>query len=132
MERLACRQIPGQKPTSRSLSRFGTAVLSEAADHLDKARFNDVSQDVSLGIMKYTDGPRPVMMCLRIAPHLLPAPLPIGKVLAPAQIIDYHQHRYSPVAGPISVSGLRDAAADEFIALIDAAHIERPVVLSTE
>src|SRR6266699_2708111 len=51
--------------------------------------------------------------------------------LAPAQIIDYHQHLYSPVAGPISVAGWNGVTADELIRLMDEAHISRAVVLST-
>ena len=51
--------------------------------------------------------------------------------LAPAQIIDYHQHLYSPFAGPISISGWKGVTADELISLMDAANIRRAVVLST-
>ena len=51
--------------------------------------------------------------------------------LIPAQIIDYHQHLYSPVAGPISVAGWKGVTADELIAFMDEAHIARAVVLST-
>lgn len=50
---------------------------------------------------------------------------------APAQIIDYHQHLYSPFAGPISISGWKGVTADELISLMDAASIRRAVVLST-
>jgi len=70
------------------------------------------------------------MMCLRLPHRILPALLAIA-VLAPAQIIDYHQHLYSPVAGPISISGWSGVTADELIPLMDAAHIDRAVVLST-
>ena len=51
--------------------------------------------------------------------------------LIPAQIIDYHQHIYSPVAGPISIAGWRGVTSDELIALMNEAHISRAVVLST-
>lgn len=51
--------------------------------------------------------------------------------LLPAQIIDYHQHLYSPVAGPISISGWKGITSDELIPLMDDAHISRAVVLST-
>jgi len=70
------------------------------------------------------------MMCIRRTPRVLPALLAIA-ALAPAQIIDYHQHLYSPVAGPISVSGWSGVTADELIPLMDAAHIDRAIVLST-
>jgi predicted TIM-barrel fold metal-dependent hydrolase len=50
---------------------------------------------------------------------------------ASAQIIDYHQHLYSPVAGPISVVGWNGVTADELIHLMDEAHVSRAVVLST-
>ncbi len=70
------------------------------------------------------------MTRIRRAPRILPALL-IVVALAPAQIIDYHQHLYSPVAGPISIAGWRGVAADELIALMDASHIDRAVVLST-
>jgi hypothetical protein len=50
---------------------------------------------------------------------------------APTQIIDYHQHLYSPVAGPISVAGWKGVTAAELIPLMDEAHISRAVVLST-
>lgn len=51
--------------------------------------------------------------------------------LIPAQIIDYHQHLFSPVAGPISLAGWRGVTSDELIALMDEAHISSAVVLST-
>ena len=44
--------------------------------------------------------------------------------LAPAQIIDYHQHLYSPVAGPISVLGWK-GVTDELIHPMDEAHVSR-------
>ena len=50
---------------------------------------------------------------------------------ASAQIIDYHQHLYSPVAGPISLAGWKGVTADELIRLMDEAHISHAVVLST-
>jgi predicted TIM-barrel fold metal-dependent hydrolase len=52
-------------------------------------------------------------------------------VLSPAQVIDYHQHLYSPVAGPISIAGWTGVTADELIRFMDEAHISRAVVLST-
>ena len=52
-------------------------------------------------------------------------------IIAPAQIIDYHQHLYSPVAGPISTPGWKGVTADELIPLMDAAGIRLAVVLST-
>lgn len=55
----------------------------------------------------------------------------IVAALAPAEIIDYHQHLYSPIAGPISVPGWKGVTASELIPLMDAAHIRRAVVLST-
>jgi len=51
--------------------------------------------------------------------------------IASAQIIDYHQHLYSPFAGPISIAGWKGVTADELISLMDAANIRRAVVLST-
>jgi predicted TIM-barrel fold metal-dependent hydrolase len=69
-------------------------------------------------------------MVIRRSSRVLPALLAIA-ALAPAQIIDYHQHLYSPVAGPISISGWSGVTADELISLMDAAHIDRAVVLST-
>lgn len=52
-------------------------------------------------------------------------------VTANAQIIDYHQHLYSPFAGPISIAGWKGVTADELISLMDAANIRQAVVLST-
>ena len=52
-------------------------------------------------------------------------------IVAPAQVIDYHQHLYSPVAGPISIRGWNGVTADELISLMDAANIRHAVVLST-
>src|SRR5450432_44848 len=52
-------------------------------------------------------------------------------VAASAQIIDYHQHLYSPVAGPISVAGWKGVTAGELISFMDEAHVSRAVVLST-
>lgn len=64
-----------------------------------------------------------------IAIHLIaPALLALA---ATAQIIDYHQHLYSPVAGPISIAGWKGVTADELIPLMDEAHISRAVILST-
>jgi predicted TIM-barrel fold metal-dependent hydrolase len=51
--------------------------------------------------------------------------------IASAQIIDYHQHLYSPFAGPISIAGWKGVSADELVSLMDAANIRRAVVLST-
>jgi predicted TIM-barrel fold metal-dependent hydrolase len=50
---------------------------------------------------------------------------------ASAQIIDYHQHLYSSVAGPISVAGWKGVTAEELILLMDEANVSRAVVLST-
>lgn len=50
---------------------------------------------------------------------------------ASPQIIDYHQHLYSPFAGPISITGWKGVTAEELISLMDAANIRRAVVLST-
>ena len=50
---------------------------------------------------------------------------------ASAQIIDYHQHLYSPVAGAISVAGWQGVTADELISFMDESHVYRAVVLST-
>ena len=69
-------------------------------------------------------------MRIRRPACVLPALLAVA-ALAHAQIIDYHQHLYSPVAGPISVAGWNGVTADELIPLMDAAHIDRAVVLST-
>src|SRR5438270_9127974 len=55
-------------------------------------------------------------------------------VLAPlntvAEIIDYHQHLYSPEAGARSSPGPKGIDADTLIAQLDAAGISRAVVLS--
>ena len=51
--------------------------------------------------------------------------------IAPAQIIDYHQHLYSPFAGNIATPGWKGVTADELISLMDASNIRRAVVLST-
>jgi predicted TIM-barrel fold metal-dependent hydrolase len=51
--------------------------------------------------------------------------------LISAQIIDYHQHLYSPVAGPISIPGWNGVTSDELVVLMDEAHVSRAVVLST-
>jgi predicted TIM-barrel fold metal-dependent hydrolase len=50
--------------------------------------------------------------------------------LSPAQIIDYHQHLYSPEAGARSTPGSKGIPADYLIAQLDAAGISRAVVLS--
>jgi predicted TIM-barrel fold metal-dependent hydrolase len=70
-------------------------------------------------------------MCLGLRPHVLLALAITALNSAPAQIIDYHQHLYSPVAGPIFVPGWKGITADELISLMDAANIRRAVVLST-
>jgi predicted TIM-barrel fold metal-dependent hydrolase len=49
---------------------------------------------------------------------------------APAQIIDYHQHLYSPDAGARSTPGPKGITAETLIRELDAAGIERAVVLS--
>jgi predicted TIM-barrel fold metal-dependent hydrolase len=55
-------------------------------------------------------------------------------MLAPAnllaEIIDYHQHLYSPEAGARSSPGPKGIDADTLIAQLDAARIQRAVVLS--
>src|SRR5262249_11172957 len=48
----------------------------------------------------------------------------------PAEIIDYHQHLYSPEAGVRSSPGPKGIDADDLIAQLDAAGIQRAVVLS--
>lgn len=48
---------------------------------------------------------------------------------ASAQIIDYHQHLYSPFAGPVSITGWKGVTAYELVTLMDAANIRRAVVL---
>src|SRR5215470_6523413 len=45
-------------------------------------------------------------------------------------IIDYHQHLYSPEAGARSSPGPKGIDADDLIAQLDAAGIQRAVVLS--
>ena len=50
---------------------------------------------------------------------------------ASGQIIDYHQHLYSSVAGPISLAGWKGVTAEELILLMDEANVSRAVVLST-
>jgi predicted TIM-barrel fold metal-dependent hydrolase len=47
-----------------------------------------------------------------------------------AEIIDYHQHLYSPEAGARSTPGPRGIDADDLVAQLDAAGIARAVVLS--
>ena len=47
-----------------------------------------------------------------------------------AAIIDYHQHLYSPEAGARSTPGPRGISAHDLIAQLDAAGIDRAVVLS--
>jgi predicted TIM-barrel fold metal-dependent hydrolase len=47
-----------------------------------------------------------------------------------AQIIDYHQHLYSPEAGARSSPGPKGISASELIGYLDAAGIQRAVVLS--
>ena len=49
---------------------------------------------------------------------------------ASAQIIDYHQHLYSPDAGARSSPGPKGINAETLIRELDAAGIERAVVLS--
>ena len=50
---------------------------------------------------------------------------------APAQIIDYHQHLYSPVADRSPLPGWKGVTASELIPLMDEAGVSRAVVLST-
>ena len=47
-----------------------------------------------------------------------------------AQIIDYHQHLYSPEAGAKSTPGPNGISAQNLIGQMDAAGISRAVVLS--
>lgn len=47
-----------------------------------------------------------------------------------AEIIDYHQHLYSPAAGARSSPGPKGIDADTLVAQLDAAGIQRAVVLS--
>ena len=47
-----------------------------------------------------------------------------------AEVIDYHQHLYSPEAGARSTPGPKGIDAKDLIAQLDAAGIERAVVLS--
>lgn len=47
-----------------------------------------------------------------------------------AQIIDYHQHLYSPEVGARPTPGAKGIAARDLIAQMDAAGISRAVVLS--
>jgi predicted TIM-barrel fold metal-dependent hydrolase len=49
---------------------------------------------------------------------------------SPAEIIDYHQHLYSPEAGARSSPGPKGIDADTLVADLDAAGIRRAVVLS--
>ncbi len=47
-----------------------------------------------------------------------------------AEVIDYHQHLYSPEAGARSIPGPRGIDAQDLIAQLDAAGIQRAIVLS--
>src|SRR3978361_2007535 len=47
-----------------------------------------------------------------------------------AETIDYHQHLYSPEAGARSTPGLKGIDARDLITQLDAAGIQRAVVLS--
>jgi predicted TIM-barrel fold metal-dependent hydrolase len=53
--------------------------------------------------------------------------MPLGSV---AEVIDYHQHLYSPEAGARSIPGPKGIDAKALIAQLDAAGIQRAVVLS--
>lgn len=50
--------------------------------------------------------------------------------VAASDIIDYHQHLYSPQAGAITSAGPKGITATDLIAALDAAGIQRAVVLS--
>lgn len=54
----------------------------------------------------------------------------LGPLNLLAQIIDYHQHLYSPAAGARSSPGPKGIDADQLVAQLDAAGISRAVVLS--
>ena len=54
----------------------------------------------------------------------------LASLNAPAEIIDYHQHLYSPEAGARSTPGPAGIDADHLIAQLDEAGISRAVVLS--
>jgi len=56
--------------------------------------------------------------------------LPCAQEKIPCEIIDYHQHLYSPEAGARSSPGQKGIDADDLIAQLDAAGIQRAVVLS--
>lgn len=51
-------------------------------------------------------------------------------LVSSAQVIDYHQHLYSPEAGARSTPGPRGIPARFLVAQLDAARIDRAVVLS--
>jgi predicted TIM-barrel fold metal-dependent hydrolase len=61
---------------------------------------------------------------------LFSSPLLCAQDKSPAGIIDYHQHLYSPQAGARSSPGPKGIDARDLIAQLDAAGIERAVVLS--
>src|ERR1700755_2101546 len=54
----------------------------------------------------------------------------LANVSGAAQVIDYHQHLYSPQAGARSSPGPNGIDADNLIAQLDTAGISRAVVLS--
>ena len=54
----------------------------------------------------------------------------LGSAVASAEIIDYHQHLYSPEAGARSSPGPKGIDADFLMGQLDAAGIQRAVVLS--
>jgi len=56
--------------------------------------------------------------------------LPGTQEKIPDEILDYHQHLYSPEAGATSSPGPKGIDADALIAQLDAAGIQRAVVLS--
>ena len=61
---------------------------------------------------------------------LLMTTLALVSVGATAEIIDYHQHLYSPEAGARSSPGPKGISARELITHLDAAGIQRAIVLS--
>ena len=63
-------------------------------------------------------------------PWIVIALLPLAAANSRSEIIDYHQHLYSPEAGARSTPGPQGIDADHLIAQLDAAGIGRAVVLS--
>ncbi len=61
---------------------------------------------------------------------IIPALGMLAPLNSPAEIIDYHQHLYSPEAGARSSPGPKGIDAGDLVAQLDAAGIKRAVVLS--